>query len=170
MNKEKLRYQLQEIITQLEYAIDEEKVALKYLNGNGSMKTFILKRVATNEDGMFGVLQEGDTPFALTVERKWLDNQKNISCIPEGQYVCERVTSPKFGNTFEVTDVENRNHILFHKGNIMDDSHGCIIVGEQFESLNSKTAVLASSKGFSEFLFRTTDTDQFRLIIRNLFY
>jgi hypothetical protein len=125
------------------------------------MKTLILKRQSTFEDGTFGVLLDGVRPFAVTLERQWLDNKKNESCIPEGEYVCRRVISPRFGETFEVTDVPNRTYILFHKGNIEEHSRGCILIGEQFESLNGKTAVLRSGKGYNEFMDRLKGEDAF---------
>ena len=85
------------------------------------MKHLTIKRLETGNQGTFGVLINGGIPFGLTLERQWLNNQSNISCIPEGGYLCKRVKSPKFGNTFEVTDVTGRSHILFHKGNLDDD-------------------------------------------------
>ena len=112
------------------------------------------------------MLFDEDMPFALTLERPWLDNKKSISCIPNGTYISERVVSPKFGNTFEVKDVPDRSHILFHKGNIAEDSRGCIIVGEQFEPVNGKPGVLASAKGFNEFLDRTKDINEFLFTVR----
>ncbi|GAG23245.1 unnamed protein product, partial [marine sediment metagenome] len=59
--------------------------------------------------------------------------------------------SLKFGDTFEVTGVMDRSHILFHKGNIAEDTHGCIIVGELFDLLGEEHAVLSSGKAFKEF-------------------
>lgn len=132
------------------------------------MRPFTLIRIADIKDGTFGVLLEDDTPFCVTIEREWLNNQRGISCIPVGEYVCKRVNSPKFGNTFEVMNVPNRTAILFHKGNIDADSHGCIIVGEQFESLGGKTAVLASGKAFTEFLERTQNLIEFKLEIKEV--
>jgi len=132
-------------------------------------KIIKIKRIEQNDDGIFGVIIDGNIPFALTVERKWINNQPNISCIPAGEYICKRINSPEFGDTFEVMNVPNRSHILLHKGNIMDDSHGCIIIGEQFESMKNKTAVLASWKGFSEFKERTQGWNFFKLIIINCF-
>lgn len=132
----------------------------------------ILKRMTKNvdsSDGTFGVLwHEGMLPFCVTLERKWLNNKKGESCIPSGEYLCKRVTSPKFGNTFEVTGVQGRSEILFHKGNIDEDSHGCIIVGEQFGELKNKTAVLASGLAFDEFMLRLNGTMEFKLIIEEV--
>jgi hypothetical protein len=132
------------------------------------MKHFWILRIAENQDGTFGVFLEEDIPFCLTIERKWLNNEKGKSCIPVGDYLCERINSTKFGNTFEVKNVPNRTEILFHKGNIMEDSHGCIVVGEQFEPLDGDNAVLSSGKAFTEFKERTRDVDVFKLSIRDV--
>lgn len=133
------------------------------------MKTLVLRRVTTGEQGTFGVLLVNDIPFALTLERKWLNNRVNISCIPEGEYACNRVKSPKFGNTFEVTNVTGRSHILFHKGNLDDDSHGCILVGEKFGMLSADAGILESRQGFNEFMLLLEEDDEFSLSIINHF-
>jgi len=125
------------------------------------MKHFQLIRITGIDDGTFGVVLDEKIPFCLTVERPWLNNKVGESCIPSGEYVCRRVQSPRFGDTFEVTKVSGRTAILFHKGNVEDDSHGCIILGEQYESLNGKTAVFASGKAMNEFLQRTTGVQEF---------
>ena len=129
------------------------------------MRMFRLIRVAQIPDGTFGVLIDNDIPFAVTLERPWVNNERNKSCILPGTYVCKRVDSPRFGDTFEVCDVPGRSHILFHKGNIDDDTHGCILVGEQFEALGDKIAILSSAKAFKEFKMRTQDIDEFSLIL-----
>ena len=127
---------------------------------------------------MFGVLIWNDMPFALSVERKWQQNQRGISCIPEGTYECKRCRtspdydfkdSPKFGDTFQVMDVPDRSNILFHKGNIDDDTHGCIIVGESFDVMFDKVAVKASKEGFNEFKQLTEGFDTFVLSVENRF-
>ncbi len=132
------------------------------------MKSITLIRFTYTEHGVFGVLMENDIPFALTIERPWLDNKKGESCIPKGTYFCERIVPPKFGDTFEVKHVPNRSAILFHKGNVMDDSHGCIIIGEQFEMLDGKPAVLASAKGFNEFMDRLKEEYEFKIDIQGV--
>jgi len=125
-----------------------------------------IKRIAHTDEGTFGVLIDTyGTPFALTIERPWLNNRSGESCIPTGTYTCRRVQSPHFGDTFEVMDVPGRSHILFHKGNLMEDSHGCIIVGEQFGRLDGKAAVLSSKAGYNEFKSMTSSVDSFPLEI-----
>ena len=133
------------------------------------MRFFQLIRISQINDGTFGVFLDGKIPFCLTVERPWLDNRRNESCIPTGSYICRRVNSPKFGNTFEITNVEGRSEILFHKGNIMDDSHGCIVLGERYEPFKGKTAaVLSSGDAMKEFLERTEGLKEFGLILKEV--
>ena len=118
------------------------------------LKSFVLLRIARTQDGVFGVLIQGSKPFAVTLEPEDRDNQKGISCIPEGMYYCEPWDSPKFGKTYEVLNVPNRTKILIHSGNTEDDSKGCILVAESFGELGGKTAILDSRKGKEEFLLK----------------
>lgn len=129
------------------------------------MKTFKLKRISGTLQAVFGVLMEDGIPFVVTLEAPWLGNHKGVSCIPDETYVCQRVDSPKFGNTFEVTNVPGRSHILFHKGNTTDDTEGCILVAEQFEAVSGKAGVAQSTPGFKQFLKRLADVNEFILEI-----
>ena len=137
------------------------------------MSKLTLKRIAMTSEGTFGVLIS-DVPFALTLERKWLNNQRSVSCIPSGEYKCLRCSnspdydfknSPRFGNTFQIMDVPDRSHILFHKGNLDDDSHGCVLIGEQFGQLGSHSGILSSKQGFNEFMDLLEHQDEFDLTI-----
>lgn len=128
-----------------------------------------IKRIASRNDGVFGVLLVGNEPIALTLERPWRNNRRGESCIPAGDYLCKRIKSVKFGNTFEVENVPGRSAILFHKGNVFEDSHGCILVGEQFSAwANGTASIAASAAGFREFLDRTAGTNEFNLSIREM--
>lgn len=128
---------------------------------------FRLIRIAYLDKLTFGVLLDNKTPFCLTLERPWLENKRSVSCIPEGTYLCYRVKSLKFGDTFEVTEVPGRSHILFHAGNFVNDTHGCIITGEQYEPLGGENAVIASGKAFKEFKDKLKGKDQFILTIES---
>lgn len=132
------------------------------------MKLFYLKRIADIADGTFGVLFADEIPFAITLERKWLNNKSGESCIPTGEYTVKRIISPKFGETFEVMAVMGRAHILFHKGNIDADSHGCILVAERFDYGINKVMVGDSKGGFIEFMGRLSGENEFKLIIKNI--
>lgn len=119
------------------------------------------------EVATYGVLMLGEIPFALTLERPWLENRPNVSCIPSGTYKAVRHNSPKFGETFWVQDVPGRSEILFHKGNIDDDSHGCILVGEQFNSVEGKNGITSSKEGFAEFMAKLEGQDEFTIEIKD---
>lgn len=124
-----------------------------------------LIRVSRSVTATYGVLLQGDIPFAVTLERPWLDNQPNVSCIPAGKYECRKVDSPKFGTTFEVANVPGRSRILFHKGNVATESEGCILVGEAFNPVLGKPGITQSGAGFAEFLSLLRMTDRFPLEI-----
>lgn len=111
------------------------------------------------------MIRFGAVPFVLTLERPWQDNQQNVSCIPAGRYRCERIRSPKFGWTFEVKNVPNRSHVLFHSGNTLEDTHGCILVGEEFSGTWDKPTLASSQRGFLEFLNLLDGVNAFELNI-----
>lgn len=87
-----------------------------------------IERFAYTPMGVFGRCYiEGQELF--TVERSWLNNERSISCIPEGRYSC----TPRFYNkggyeAIEITKVPGRTNILMHKGNTLHDLAGCIAI------------------------------------------
>lgn len=124
-----------------------------------------LLRVGSSKEGTFGLLRIGQVPFAVTLEDPWRDNIPEQSCIPPGLYACKRVQSPRFGETFEVTGVPNRTHILFHAGNTIGDTEGCILIGEAYAGLG----IAYSKAGFQEFLDTLKGETSFALHIVNHF-
>lgn len=118
-----------------------------------------LIRVGQSSRGTFGVIRRGQVPFVLTLERPWVNNEQSLSCIPAGRYRCRRIRSPKFGDTFEIMNVPNRTHVLFHWGNLLEDTEGCILVGEEFSGTYDKPMIVASKRGFLE-LMQITDGEQ----------
>lgn len=96
---------------------------------------FILARQPGSSKFTWGTILNGDVPICTTLELPWLDNQRGISCIPEGTYNCipliDHLTDSGhlFGRCIRVLDVPNRDGILIHPGNHISDTHGCILVG-----------------------------------------
>ena len=127
----------------------------------------ILKRIAFTEFGVFGVLLHNGIPFTLTVERPWLDNAPDVSCVPAGLYSCVRHSSQKYKDTFRLKDVPNRTGILLHPGNHMDHSAGCIIIGEKFDPYKDEPGIQSSSEGFQEFMKILENRQTFELLILN---
>jgi len=125
-----------------------------------------LVRVSTNSiHGTLGVLIIDGDPFCVTLEPPSFDNEQNISNIPASQYRCLRVDSPKYRTTFEITDVPNRTHVLFHAGNVVSHTKGCILLGQYFGKLQGNRAVLNSGKTFYNFMKRLSGHDEFLLTI-----
>jgi hypothetical protein len=133
-----------------------------------SMPTLTLLRVGSSDLGTFGVLRDRAIPFAVTMELPWKNNEARVSCIPPGRYTCQRVQSPKFGNTFEVTGVPGRDHILFHTGNSCADTEGCILVAEEFGGTMALPVISSSRQGYGELMRKLAAYDTFTLDLLDL--
>jgi hypothetical protein len=129
------------------------------------MADLVLRRVSQNDFATYGVLVRDSTAFVTTLERPWKENARRESCIPAGTYLCRRVKSPKFGDTFEIVGVPDRSAILFHKGNLPTDSLGCILIGESFNPVGGKPGITSSAEGFAEFLKLQKGVNTFTLAI-----
>ncbi|BCS88894.1 DUF5675 family protein [Pseudodesulfovibrio sediminis] len=129
------------------------------------MKRVEVIRLEKGQDGTFGVLRLDGRVLCVTLEPPDKGNKRDVSCIPAGEYVCRRVESPTFGTTFEVTDVPNRSHILFHQGNVVSDTHGCVLLGTRFGTLGKERGVLQSRNAFHAFLSRCGDAEGFGFVI-----
>jgi hypothetical protein len=127
-----------------------------------------LLRVGSSDHGTFGVLRDGAIPFAVTMEPPWSNNEQRVSCIPPGLYTCKRVVSPKFGETFEVTGVPGRSHILFHAGNTLDDTEGCIMVAEEFGGTDMLPIIVSSKRGYGEFMAKQISKDAFEIEVMDI--
>jgi len=126
----------------------------------------LLKLVRVGGDkATTGVLLASDRPVCVTMENPWWNNQRSVSCIPFGIYQCQRIISPRFGETFEVKDVHDRSHIIFHKGNHVDDTRGCILLGSYFDEVNNEVWIKNSSAAFKKFMDLLEGEDVFNLEI-----
>lgn len=103
---------------------------------------------------------DGDLVCVL-VERPWLNNQPNISCVPEGEYILSPHVSPSQGeclileaHTLGVYQSAHpkavRTHILWHVGNTVADVSGCAAVGEEFGTLGAWAVI--NSRDTMEYL------------------
>jgi len=110
-----------------------------------------LIRAEMGPEGTFGVLLLDGKSFCVTLERPWQDNKPDISCIPAGTYKCSPVNSHRFGETLQVDNVPGRSEIIFHQGNYVDDSRGCILVARSYGILGLTRAILTSRPVFTRF-------------------
>ncbi len=126
-------------------------------------------RVESTITGTFGILTIQKQAFCVTLELPDRLNQANASAIPALQYLCRKVISPKFGKTYQVLDVPDRSHILFHGGNTIHHTRGCILLGEHFGKLKGDRAILNSGKTFKKFIQTIGKHTDFHLTIREVF-
>jgi hypothetical protein len=133
------------------------------------MKQVTLIRMENDpEQGIFGTLMINGKVFCCTLEPPDKDNKKDVSCIPADTYVCAPYSSPKYPFVYEVTDVPKRSNILFHKGNTVHDTAGCILLGSSFGKLRHLRAVLNSGATFDKFRGMIGD-NQFMLTVFELY-
>ena len=92
--------------------------------------------------GTLNVFDEdtGDLEFTCkALELPWMDNERNVSCIPEGFYDVVPRSSAKYSDHLHIKDVDGRSLILIHWGNYAgsvnprtghSDIRGCVLVGK----------------------------------------
>lgn len=133
-----------------------------------------LHRETSDDQGTFGILAAPELSFAcFTIELPWMDNQRNVSCIPNGSYLCRWYFSSSFGqHLYKVCDVPDRSGVAIHSGNVAGDknkgyrSHslGCPLLGKRRGILWGQKAVLISRLAVGTF-FRFMDKQDFNLHI-----
>jgi hypothetical protein len=62
-----------------------------------------------------------------SIELRWANNERNVSCVPEGVYPVAIIQHPKFGECLQVDGVKGRSGILVHVANdAQKELRGCI--------------------------------------------
>ena len=119
-----------------------------------------ITRFALFGDRTLGRLKIDDLEL-WTIERPWLNNVPFKSCIPTGQYKVRRTNSPRFGpDTWQVQDVPDRTHILFHVANTSADVVGCIGCGiSLYPDLNGVGNSRKAMAKFDSYLAGLDETD-----------
>jgi hypothetical protein len=97
-----------------------------------SINLLIIRDMFTEESTIGELFLNGER-MCDTLELPYKDNQRNISCIPAGEYKV-RLRLPRESATRDylhllVKDVPNRDYVLFHRGNSAKDTRGCVLVG-----------------------------------------
>ena len=133
------------------------------------MINLLLIRDTFTENSTIGELFINGERFCDTLENPYLDNQRNVSCIPAGEYPV-RLRHPRESATREylhllVQDVPNRDYILFHRGNFPKDTRGCILVGQGTQQDVVNNSILAMDLVMKEIL--NLGGTNINLIIKN---
>lgn len=135
-----------------------------------------LYRYETSEQGTFGYFVYDNT-FCHSIELPDKDNQRNISCIPNGDYTCKLFYSHHFKRfLYNVKNVKGRSYILIHSGNFAGDTskgyksnfNGCIGIGLHKGYLGDQKVVLNSRTAVREFM-TFMDGRDFKLHIRSFY-
>ncbi len=112
----------------------------------------ILIRKDFNKFGIFSLLTNDDgSNIYFTLEHAYLQEDGSFMAkIPDGSYTCVRGWHKLEGmdnafETFEITGVEGHTDLLFHSGNVNNDSAGCVLLGlsrNEEEVFHSRAAFL----------------------------
>lgn len=118
-----------------------------------------LHRMSQTAYATFGRLQDGeDRQLCVTLERPWVDNLHDLSCVPAGSYPIVRYHSPKRGyDVWLLEQVPNRDMIELHIGNVPADTDGCILVGDRFGETEKGYGIRDSHKAFDALMAATKD-------------
>lgn len=90
--------------------------------------TVTIERVVMLDYGTLGVLRLGEFS-CWTLERAWHDNERNVSCIPEGRYAVAPDREGRWTGYPELQSVPGRSEIIIHPANRVSELQGCIAVG-----------------------------------------
>ncbi len=115
-----------------------------------------LQRTRSTENGTFGALYIEGLPMLYTVERPWLNNEPDVSCIPAGEYrlklrnspLITRITKGERSQGYEVTGVPGRSFVMIHPANLANELNGCIAPGMRLGEIDGVPAVLHSRQAF----------------------
>ena len=74
-----------------------------------------------------GELSIGGILVCKSIELRWANNERNVSCVPEGVYPVAIIDHAKFGQCLRVEKVLGRSGILIHTANdARKELRGCI--------------------------------------------
>ena len=106
----------------------------------------IWKYRADSTQGLYLVM-DGITELfrCFCLELPYLDNEHNISCIPEGSYTVLKYSDTKHKDVFWIQNVQDRDGILIHKGNFVTglkvDSMGCQLPGMEWIDIDGNGTI-----------------------------
>lgn len=136
-----------------------------------------LTRTALNAVETLGILEvfkDGVRVFDChTLERPWLDNKPEVSCIPADTYHCAYTNSIHLSklaghavDTYEVQNVPKRAGIRIHSASYYSQLEGCIALGYSLLDINAdhELDLLNSRQAIKDFE-TLMNKEQFDLVI-----
>jgi len=138
----------------------------------GGRANLLLIRDTFTDKSVIGKLYCNSEFISHTLELAWRDNEKSVSCVPQGEYKCRVRLARESGSRdyvhLLVQDVPNRSYILFHRGNYPSDSRGCILSGTHRAQVSDK--ILGSKIAHSylmDYILSNQLSKNINLIIKN---
>lgn len=108
----------------------------------------------SNKSCTVGNWYHGDELICHTMEKPWLQNKNDISCVPAGLYDLLPRVSPKQGKTYYLSNPKlnvtldtpgTRTYIQLDVANKQSELLGCIALGESFDVWSSEQVVTNSA-------------------------
>ena len=119
-----------------------------------------------NKEYTSGAVYHNGKRIAYSLELPWFENQKNISCIPDGKYKYKVAKyTPQNPEklpykAIKILNVPNRTGIWCHVGNWLKDTTGCILFG--VEKTKNKAEVTRSKEALDLILSLIPDKGYIR--------
>lgn len=124
-----------------------------------------IRRHTTGKMGTFGVLLQNEAPLCDIIEKPWLDNHPQISCIPAGTYDVVTYLSPSKGyKVWLLKNVPGREYIEIHIANFESELLGCLAPGQGYLTLQDKTGIANSGTTFKYLQSKLAESFQLRII------
>lgn len=131
------------------------------------MLTLRLERFHHSNRGTIGRIRVGDF-WLFTLEEPWNQNRRYESCIPLGFYPIVPHVRPDGRSSILLKDVPHRTEILFHPGNTLRDTEGCILPGMEYEATSEVCRVFSSAEAM-DILLRVVREQQPAILYVSLF-
>lgn len=136
------------------------------------MITATLTRQKDDGKATLGTLTFSTGQVFKTIERPWLNNQRQVSCIPPGTYTCvphgwEPNATVREKKAYLLLGTEPRTAILIHPANWADQLMGCIAPGMSSGILSGKPAVLSSQAAMAA-ICQIVGQNKFQLTIQGV--
>jgi hypothetical protein len=125
-----------------------------------------INRLADTSHETYGLLIDAEQKqIAVTLERPWLGNAPDVSCIPPGTYPLRRAIhhpgTPGAFECFEIADVPGRTYIHIHPANLVAQLEGCVALGESFDRFGQVGGDVANSRAaFDAFMAAMQGIDE----------
>jgi len=119
----------------------------------------LMIRIESGDQGTFSYFLCSELGIKVQlIELPDRGNERGMSRIPAGEYLCTPFYSKKFGHCWLINGVPGRSGVLFHCGNFAGDtrlgwkthSRGCVLPGWYKGIAGKQKAILNSQRAMTE--------------------